>query len=225
MRPVQVVRTDDVAATGATVIAAALRHALVGRERASCAVSGGRTPWAMFDRLVTEALAWDRVDVYQVDERVAPPGAAERNLTHLRAGLGARTGAVLHPMPVDAADLDAAAARYASALPDVFDVVHLGLGADGHTASLVPGDPVLDVTERAVAVTGVYGWHRRMTLTYPVLDRARRIVWLVSGPDKGPALARLLAGDPAIPAGRVCRDRAVVVTDLELPDPDEGGHR
>src|SRR5205823_3468838 len=120
---------------------------------------------------------------------------------------------------VESDDLDGAAARYAATLmtaagaPPTLDLVHLGLGADGHTASLVPGDPVLEITDRDVAVTGVYRGRRRLTLTYPVLDRARRILWLVAGADKAPMLRRLRDGDSTIPAGRVRSDRAVVVAD------------
>ena len=116
-------------------------------------------------------------------------------------------------MPVGDADLDAAAARYAATLPRTFDLVHLGLGDDGHTASLVPGDPVLDVADRDVAVTQPYAGHRRMTLTYPVLDRADEVLWLVAGAAKTEPLARLRAGDAEIPAGRVRAPRQVLLAD------------
>jgi 6-phosphogluconolactonase len=171
----------------------------------------------MFDRLSAEEIPWAAVSVYQVDERVAPRGHPDRNLTGLEGHLRA-PGVDLRPMPVEDEDLDAAAARYARQLPPRIDVVHLGLGPDGHTASLVPGDPVLDVVDRDVAVTGPYQGRVRMTLTYPVLDRAAELLWLVTGADKADPVRRLLAGDPSIPAGRVRAPRAVLVADLAAGD-------
>src|SRR5262249_30344293 len=150
--------------------------------RFAFAVSGGRTPWAMFSDLADEDVPWDAIDLYQVDERIAPLGDPDRNLTQLEASLPGRPA--IHPMPVEDTDPDAAAARYAAELPGRFDLVHIGLGPDGHTASLVPGDPVLDVTDRAVALTAEYNGRRRMTLTYAALARADEVMWLVGGSDK-----------------------------------------
>ena len=122
-------------------------------------------------------------------------------------------------MPVEMPDLEAAAKQYARTLtgiagaPAVLDLVHLGLGPDGHTASLVPGDPVLDVTDSDVGLTDEYMGRRRMTLTYPVINRSRKILWLVTGSEKVPMLARLRAGDTTIPAGRVSREQALVLAD------------
>ena len=161
-------------------------------------------------RLGAEDLPWQRVAVYQVDERVASPGDDERNLTQLVRELPPH---VVRPMPVDDPDLDRAAQRYGDGLPEALDLVHLGLGPDGHTASLVPGDPVLDVRDRLVAVTGEYHGRRRMTLTYPVLERARELVWLVTGEGKREALARLLARDASIPAARIANSSQLVVAD------------
>jgi 6-phosphogluconolactonase/glucosamine-6-phosphate isomerase/deaminase len=178
-------------------------------------MSGGRTPWAMLATLGdVEEMPWRETELFQVDERIASPGSQERNLTHMVLGLSIDHQAALRPMPVTQRDLEAAAREYESQIPDPLDLVHLGLGSDGHTASLVPGDPVLEVADRRVALTeGAYQGHRRMTLTYPAIDAARRILWLVTGEEKRDALAKLLAGDPSIPAGRVRNGSMIVVAD------------
>jgi len=213
---------DAVARKAAEIIAAEARATVAERGRFIMAVSGGHTPWKMLRALANEKVPWEGVRVVQVDERVAPAGDPDRNLSHLRESLLKHTP--LRPeqmfaMPVESPDLDAAAIRYATTLnevagsPPVLDLVHLGLGPDGHTASLVPGDPVLNVTDSDVALTGVYQGRRRMTLTYPILNRARRVLWLVTGNDKVDALARLREADMSIPASRINRDRAVVLAD------------
>jgi 6-phosphogluconolactonase len=203
---------DAVAQAGAEFVAGQARTAVEERGIFHFAVSGGHTPWAMFAALASQEVAWDAVVIYQVDERVAPPGDPSRNLTHLTEALGSAPATVL-PMPVNDADLTAAADAYATDLPEQFDLVHLGLGDDGHTASLVPGDPVLSVTDRLVAVTGPYQGHERMTLTYPALGRARQLLWLVTGADKKAPLSSLLAGDTTIPAGRVQAAASLVLAD------------
>ena len=215
---------ESVGRRAAAAIAAEARAAVTARGRFTVAVSGGRTPWAMLRALSGMDLPWPHMHVLQVDERIAPANHPDRNLARLEASLAAPpTSAVpvrIHPMPVDAADIDDAARAYADTLtavagsPPVLDLIHLGLGADGHTASLVPGDPVLDITGADVALTGVYQGRRRMTLTYPVLNRARRLLWVITGEEKTAMLARLRRGDRAIPAGRVRQDTALVVTDL-----------
>ena len=213
---------DAVARRAAVLIAAAAREAIAARGRFVLAVSGGHTPWVMLRALAGEDVPWDGVHLFQVDERVAPAGDADRNWTHLRESLldhAPLRPNQAHAMPVESPDLAAVAARYAQLLgqiagqPPVPDLVHLGLGPDGHTASLVPGDPALDITDADVALTGVYKGRRRMTLTYPVLNRSRRVLWVVTGGEKAGMLGRLLAGDPSIPAGRVRQDRALVLTD------------
>jgi 6-phosphogluconolactonase len=203
---------EAVARAGAAFVADRARDAVEARGIFTFGVSGGRTPWAMFAELASHTVPWDAVVIYQVDERVAPAGDPSRNLTNLRQALGSAQPEVI-AMPVNDADLDEAAAAYADDLPDQFDLVHLGLGPDGHTASLVPGDPVLSVTDRLVAVTGPYQGHRRMTLTYPGLARASQLLWLVTGADKKTALSALLAGDTAIPAGRVEAAASIILAD------------
>lgn len=213
-----------VAQHAAALIAEDVNAAVAARGRFIGAFSGGRTPWLMLRALADQTLPWDRVQIAQVDERVAPADDPDRNLTHLRDTLLAHASLrpeQIHAMPVESSDLKAAAARYAETLrevagsPPVLDLVHLGLGPDGHTASLVPGDPVLDVVDVDVAVTGVYQGRRRMTLTYPVLNRARRILWVVTGGEKAEMLARLVRGDVSIPGGRVRQDTALVIADRE----------
>jgi len=213
---------EAAAKAGAKFIAAQAREAVASHGRFVMAVSGCHVPWQMFRLLTNESMPCENVHLVQVDERVAPAGDQDRNLTHLRESLLSQVplpSEQVHAMPVGENDLEAAAASYASLLrqiagsPPVLDLVHLGLGPDGHTASLVPGDPVLDVTDRDVAVTGVYQKRRRMTLTYPILNRARCILWLVNGPEKTEMLQRLLTGDQSIPAGRIRQDAAVVFAD------------
>ena len=203
--------SDALARAAADFVRHRARSAIAASGRFTFAVSGGRTPWAMFEHLTKDDVAWDRIDIYQVDERVAPAGDPDRNLTHLHERLPPQTS--IHAMPVEIADLDTAAQTYANELPAQFDLIHLGLGADGHTASLVPGDPVLDVVDRDVAVTQPYMGHRRMTLTYPVINRAAEVLWLVAGADKVDALWRLQAGDQSIPGGRVTTPRQVIFAD------------
>jgi 6-phosphogluconolactonase len=203
---------DAVARAGAAFVAARAREVVAASGRFHFAVSGGHTPWAMFAELTSQAVPWDAVVIYQVDERVAPPRDPDRNLARLRKALGPAP-ALVRAMPVNKTDLAAAAAAYAASLPGHFDLVHLGLGPDGHTASLVPGDPVLSVTDRLVALTRPYQGRMRMTLTYPALTRARQILWLVTGADKKDPLARLLAGDTTIPAGRVEAATSLVMAD------------
>ncbi len=208
---------DEKAASrrAAELIAAAGDQAAAERNQFAFAMSGGRSPWAMLAILgEREAIPGDRTELFQVDERIAAPGDPARNLTHMVLGLSMAHQPALRPMPVTQRDLEAAAREYEDSLPDRLDLVHLGLGPDGHTASLVPGDPVLEVGDRRVALTETaYQDHRRMTLTYPALDEARRIVWLVTGPDKKEPLAKLLAGDESIPAGLVKNDNMLVVAD------------
>jgi len=214
--------SDSIAAAAASIIAEEAETAVAVRGRFILAVSGGHTPWRMLRALAGLNIPWKYTHLVQVDERIAPEGDPDRNLTHLMESLLEKHQIPMeniHPMPVENKDLSAAVAHYAMTLreiagsPPVLDLVHLGLGPDGHTASLTPGDPVLDVTDEDVALTWTYQGRRRMTLTYPILNRSRKILWLVTGSDKSGPLKRLRDGDPSIPAGRVRRDRAIALTD------------
>lgn len=213
---------EAVARRAAAFIAAEARTAVAARGRFVLAVSGGTTPWQMLRALANEDVPWPQLHLFQVDERVAPAGDADRNLTHLHESLLEHTPLAreqIHAMPVEETNLTSAAGYYADTLrrivgsPAVLDLAHLGLGPDGHTASLVPGDPVLNIVDADVALSGEYQGRRRMTLTYPMLNRSRRILWVVTGESKVEMLRRLREGDPAIPAGRISRHQALVLAD------------
>jgi 6-phosphogluconolactonase len=214
--------SDAVAARAAQIIASDARAAVAARGRFVMAVSGGRTPWQMLRALANEEMPWANVHVIQVDERIAPAGDKDRNLTHLRESLLSHAPIPenqIHAMPVEAADLDQACRDYTALLnsicgnPAVIDLAHLGLGPDGHTASLIPGDPVCEVHDAEVALTGLYQNRRRMTLTYPILNRSRHVLWVVTGAEKAPMLPRLLAGDAGIPAGPIAQANATLLAD------------
>lgn len=214
--------SDAVAARAAQVIASDARAAVAARGRFVMAVSGGRTPWQMLRALANEEMPWAGVHVVQVDERIAPAGDKDRNLTHLRESLLSHAPIPenhIHAMPVENTDLEQACRDYTAVLnsicgdPAVLDLAHLGLGPDGHTASLIPGDPVCEIRDSEVALTGIYQNRRRMTLTYPVLDRSRHVLWVVTGAEKAPMVPRLLAGDATIPAGPVTQTNATLLVD------------
>jgi len=211
-----------VADAAAEIIAAEARRCIAERGRFNLAVSGGETPRAMLRALADMAVPWEGVHVFQVDERVAPLGDPARNLTQLHECLLVHVPLrpeQIHAMPVEQPDLDAAARSYEAVLraiagtPPVLDLVHLGLGVDGHTASLVPGDPSLEVLDAEVTLAGPYQGRRRMTLTFPAIDRARRVLWVVTGGGKAAMLKRLQACDRTIPAGRVQQGRALLLVD------------
>lgn len=222
-RNIEVLKTPDlVAEKAAAIIALEARRAVAERGRFVMAVSGGHTPWLMLRILAIAEVPWPAVHIVQVDERVAPAESPDRNFAHLRKDLlqyVPLAAGQIHEMPVETTDLATGAMRYARTLqriagtPPVLDLVHLGLGPDGHTASLVPGDPVLDIANADVAVTQTYQGRRRMTLTYPMINRSRRILWVITGTEKSRMLLRLLDGDESIPAGRVRRERVLLIVD------------
>ncbi len=208
-------REGEAARRAAELIAEAGAAAAAERGIFGWAMSGGRSPWAMLAILGDlEQMPWDRTELFQVDERIASPGSEDRNLTHIILALSMDHQSCVRPMPVTQRDLAAAAHDYETSLPERFDLIHLGLGPDGHTASLVPDDPVLEVDDRRVALTETfYQDHRRMTITYPEITGARKVLWLITGPDKVDALQKLLAEDPSVPAGRVRNDDMIIVAD------------
>jgi len=215
--------TDAVARRGAELIAEAARAAVEADGGYEMAASGGRTPWAMYGQLEDQEMPWADTRIFQADERIAPAGSSDRNLSHLIAALSLGVQGSLRPMPVTAEDPEAGAEEYAQLLPKALDLVHLGLGPDGHTASLVPGDPVLEVKDRRVAVTaGEYQGTRRMTLTYRELARAKRLLWIVTGEEKQEPLAKLLYHDPSIPAGRVEFTDSLIVADEAAAGSESG---
>ena len=212
----------SVAQGAAAIIAAEARTAVAERGRFVMALSGGRTPWAMLRSLIALHVPWECVGIAQVDERVAPVGDPLRNLTHITEILLQNhriDPKQVYAMPVEEEDLSSAASRYASVLreiagaPPVLDLVHLGIGPDGHTASLLPKDPVLEITGEDVALTGLYQGTRRMTLTYPIINRSRMILWLVTGEEKNEVVERLWNGDQSIPCGRIRRDNSLILAD------------
>lgn len=226
----EIVRTEflldpgAVANRAAELISQVAREAVAERGGCAMAFSGGTTPLRAFRALAGKDVPWDRVHLFQVDERVCLSDDPARNHARLKEALIDRIAipsANVHPMPVEGEDLDEGARRYEAILrqfagaPPVLDLVQLGLGEDGHTASLFPEDAALRVIDSDVAVTGLHGGLRRMTLTFPAIDRARCILWLVTGAGKSVALERLRAGDRSIPAGRVRSDRAVLIADAD----------
>lgn len=222
---IEVLDNADLAARrAATIIAGEARKAIALRGCFIFAVSGGKTPWKMLHALTNEDVPWEHMHIIQVDERFAPEGHPDRNQTHLHESLLGHAPILpvsIHAMRVEENDPEAAAADYARTIrdiagsPAIIDVIHLGLGSDGHTASLIPGDPVLDVTDRNVAPTGIYQGRHRLTLTYPLINRARKILWLITGTEKREMLQRLIDSDLSIPAGRISQEHAMVLADKD----------
>ena len=203
-------------------IARRLRDATRCRSTASLALSGGSTAPPLLDALLGHDVAWDRVEVWQVDERIAADGHAARNANQL-AGVAERARVRL--MPVTSGDLRAAARRYAASLPERFDVVHLGLGSDGHTASWPPDRPEVANSDRAVELVEFFNGWPRMTLTRRVVDDARARLVLATGASKRPIVERWLRGDRSVPIAWIRRSGTRVVLDDEAAPPghhDEG---
>jgi 6-phosphogluconolactonase len=200
---------EELARQCAETIASSVDLALAQRDRAQIALAGGTTPRATYTRLGQEHLPWERVDVLLGDERWVAADDPASNARLLRETLLAQepgSHARLHPVPTHLATPEVGAEAYAvllgqlcSGTPPCFDLVLLGLGDDGHTASLFPGTDALSERDRAVTVGEGKGLPR-ITLTAPVLSAARQVIFLLSGADKRQALQRLL--DPEEPAER-----------------------
>lgn len=204
----QVLALDDadaVTAAVADLLVDGLGRAIVDRGEAVLALSGGSTPVPLYRHLATHELDWRRVHVVQVDERVAPDQHPDRSWRRIEDLLVVPTGAIGHPMPV--LDGPAGVGAYAADLAALggIDVCHLGLGDDGHTASLIPGDPSVAVRDADVTTAGPYEGRMRMTLTASAINRARRIVWQVVGSAKAPAVARLATGTGEEPSRLIRR--------------------
>ena len=209
--------TDDPSNDAGRWLARRLRDAVRRRGSATLAVSGGGSAPPMFDVLLAQDVPWEHVTVWQVDERIAPDGHPERN-----AGQLADFPCRVELMPVTADDLTAAVQRYAAGLPERFDLVHLGLGDDGHTASWPPGHPVVD-SDRSCEVIGEFNGFERMTLTPPIVNSARARLMLTFGASKAPLMRRWMLRDAALPVARLRRADTWVMLDpaaaAELPEP------
>lgn len=215
-------QAEQVAAEAAAYLEQVIREAFTHQKSFSLAISGGRTPWEMLKILSKADLPWQQVNLFQVDERVAPDGHPDRNLTQLFqaiSGTPMLRNLRIFPMPVNAKDLDAAVKEYAEVLNEItegkgLDLIHLGIGVDGHTASLVPGDGVLEIQNRLVACTQKsYQGRFRMTLTYPLINGAKQILWIVTGSEKKEMVQRLLQQDSSIPAGNIRQENALLLVD------------
>ena len=214
--------SDEVAEKAAQYIEEKIRTAILTKGSFTMAISGGKTPWQMLKILAKAKLRWEKVFLFQVDERVAPDGNEERNLTQLFKsieGSGIMTRINVFPMHVISENLEEETKAYAEAIEKVaengeLDLIHLGMGSDGHTASLIPGDSVCEVAGAAIAMTTQpYQGRMRMTMTYPLINRAKEILWLVTGEEKAEMLQRLLQQDPSIPAGKVNPTHATIFAD------------
>ncbi len=222
---------SDTAALAADWFAARITEDVRERGRCVIALSGGQTPWKMLEELITRNVPWHALQVAQVDERVVAIDDPRRNFARLYELLckrGRLEEKQLHAIPVERPDPDLAAREYARMLevlagsPPMIDVVQLGLGSDGHTASLLPGDATLKITDRDAAATGLYAGTRRITLTLPCINRACARLWLVGGAEKAPRLRELLKGQGDTPALRISRDNAVVFADAAAAAPSSG---
>lgn len=212
-RDLRIVPSGSFAAAGAEVLAGAIREALTARGRCELALAGGSTPRPVYRRLAAvHDLEWTGVHVFFGDERAVPPDDPESNYRMARRSLLDRVpipGSRRHRIEGEREDLDGVAAEYGRHLPDRLDVLVLGVGEDGHTASLFPGSEALEETgRRATVVEGPRPPVRRVTVTPPVVRSARTIVVLAAGRHKANAVLRAVEGDvdPRECPARLARD-------------------
>lgn len=214
---------EEVAHEAAKWISSLAKRKIESKGSFSFALSGGRTPWEMLAKLAQENLPWEKINLFQVDERIAPEGHKDRNLTQLfqvLQGTRLMTRLNIFPMHVISENLQEACEEYAQHIERItgnsmLDLIHLGMGTDGHTASLIPGDKVCDVGNQMIALTAQpYQGRQRMTMTYPLINQAENILWLITGEEKKEMLVRMLNKDPEIPAGKIKQDQAILMTDL-----------
>jgi 6-phosphogluconolactonase len=190
---------EDLARIAAAWMGEQVSQAVARGGHCALALSGGSTPRPAYERLATEpAVPWEAVEIYFGDERAVPPSDPASNYRMAREALIDRVGlpeSRVHRMEADNPDLEAAAARYAALLPDRLDVLVLGMGQDGHTASLFPGSPaLLERRKKVVPAQSPVPPLHRLTITPPVIASARRLAVITAGAAKAPVVARVLRG-------------------------------
>jgi 6-phosphogluconolactonase len=214
---------EAVAQKATTIIVKLAQERICSTGRFLFAMSGGTTPWKVLRQLADTTLMWEAIELFQVDERIAPAGDPQRNLTKINETLLNSISprpVQVHAIPVEFASPKFVAEAYTQSLrercgtPPILDLIHLGLGEDGHTASLLPDDPARK-SLAPVTVSKQYQGLHRITMTYPTINAARQRLWIITGAHKRPMLERLYHGDSSIPAGLVERENSIILADKE----------